>query len=145
MSVENVERFSFSDGYLAFDTEGNAGQAYRLYQAAFDRTPDAEGLGYWIEEFDAGRVKLLEMAGYFMNSEEFALRYGTPNEVTDSAFLTLLYNNVLDRDPDQSGFEYWEQQQSNGMSRAEVIQYFSESVENIANVAGAIDDGIWYV
>jgi hypothetical protein len=39
----DVERLSFSDTMLAFDIEGNAGQAYRLYQAAFDRIPDKPG------------------------------------------------------------------------------------------------------
>jgi len=30
----NVERLQFSDAKVAIDTSGNAGQAYRLYQAA---------------------------------------------------------------------------------------------------------------
>jgi len=32
-----------------------------------------------------------------------------------------------------------------GISRAEVLAGFSESAENIAGVAPAIADGIWYV
>ena len=36
----NVERLDFSDAHLAFDVDGNAGQIYRLYKAAFARTPD---------------------------------------------------------------------------------------------------------
>ena len=35
-----VQRINFADKELAFDIDGNAGQAYRLYQAAFDRVPD---------------------------------------------------------------------------------------------------------
>lgn len=35
----NFERLTFSDGTLAFDLDDVAGQAYRVYQAAFDRTP----------------------------------------------------------------------------------------------------------
>jgi Ca2+-binding RTX toxin-like protein len=47
--VTGVERLQFGDSVLAFDTvKGTPGQAYRLYQAAFDRTPDSAGLGYWI-------------------------------------------------------------------------------------------------
>ena len=48
----NIERLQFTDKTLAFDLDGNAGQAYRLYQAAFDRVPDQGGLGYWIDEMD---------------------------------------------------------------------------------------------
>ena len=46
VNLESVERISFQDGTLAFDLDGNAGKAYRLYQAAFDRTPDRDGLSY---------------------------------------------------------------------------------------------------
>ena len=35
--VSNVERLRFSDGNVALDTDGTAGQAYRLYRAAFAR------------------------------------------------------------------------------------------------------------
>ena len=68
-----------------------------------------------------------------------------PASLSDQAFLTLLYNNVLDRDPDQAGYDFWAAEQEKGISRAETIQYFSESAENISNTTAAIDDGIWYV
>ena len=48
-TLTNVERLEFADGTLAFDTNGNAGQAYRLYQAAFERTPDPVGVGYHVK------------------------------------------------------------------------------------------------
>lgn len=50
----NIERIQFNDGTLSFDAAGNTGQAYRIYQAAFDRTPDTEGLSYWIDRLDSG-------------------------------------------------------------------------------------------
>ncbi len=53
--LTNIERLQFNDGTLAFDTTGNAGQVYRLYKAALDRTPDQSGLGYWIKQLDAGK------------------------------------------------------------------------------------------
>ena len=80
-----------------------------------------------------------------MQSEEFATQYGDPTTLSDLAFLTLLYENVLDRVPDQAGFDFWSNQQDAGLSRAEMLQYFSESTENYQNVAGEIADGIWYV
>ena len=143
--LKNVERLQFEDGYLAFDTDGNAGTTYRLYQAAFDRAPDPEGLGFWVRHFDTGMVTHQEMAGHFIRSEEFETKYGGAASVDNDAFLTLLYNNILDRDPDQPGFDFWQDQQENGLSRSEMLQYFSESQENIAKVAAAVDDGIWYV
>ena len=143
--VNNVERLVFEDGTLAFDDEGIAGQAYRLYQTAFDRTPDTEGLSFWIKELDASKVDLFEAAELFMQSEEFATAYGEQDAVTDVLFLTLLYVNTLDRPPDDDGFIFWRGEQDNGITRAEMMVYFSESAENKAQVAPAIDDGIWFV
>ena len=37
-TLTNVERLRFDNTALVFDTSGNAGQTYRLYQAAFNRT-----------------------------------------------------------------------------------------------------------
>jgi len=143
--LEHVERIAFEDGTLAFDDEGLAGQAYRLYQACFDRTPDTEGLGYWIKQLDAGNVTLTEAANFFIGSEEFANVYRPPQTMHDVHYLYLLYANVLDRMPDTEGRDYWLDQQSNGITRADMLVYFSESTENVAQVAPAIDDGIWYI
>lgn len=144
-TLKNVERLQFDDGYLAFDTSGTAGTTFRLYQAAFDRAPDPEGLGFWLRHFDAGTITLQQMASYFIGSEEFEGRYGNPESLQDDAFLSSLYNNVLDRNPDQAGFDFWSEQQENGLSRPMILQHFTDSQENILKVAGAVDDGIWYV
>ena len=50
VTLTNPSRLVFADGGIAFDLNGTAGKAYRLYQAAFNRTPDLAGLGYWIEQ-----------------------------------------------------------------------------------------------
>jgi len=141
----NVERLQFSDGAIAFDTSGNAGQIYRLYQAAFDRQPDQEGLGYWIDEFDAGKGDLAWVAKSFMLSNEFKSLYGSPETLSDDAFLNVLYRNVLDRDPDTEGKVYWMNELARGVPRENVLASFSESTENMAVVAPAIQDGIWYI
>lgn len=145
IEVLEVERFVFEDGTLAFDEAGLAGQAYRLYQACFDRVPDAEGLGFWIRQLDAGNVSLTQAAGHFITSEEFTQVYGSPETVADTTYLSLLYGNVLDRGPDAAGFTFWRDQQEKGITRADMLVHFSESAENVAKVAPAIDDGIWYL
>ncbi len=141
----DIERIQLDDGFFAFDLDGNAGQIYRLYQAAFDRDPDVAGLGHWIDTFDRGLFDLTGVAQEFLISEEFQTRFGTEETLSDNDFLTLLYNNVLDRDPDAPGFEFWENQQSQGLSRADILQYFSESEENYNNVAAEIEAGIFYI
>jgi len=120
-------------------------QACRLSQACFDPTPDTEGLGFWIKQLDAGNVTLTQAANFFIGSEEFAEVYGTPQALADVHYLALLYANVLDRVPDSEGFGFWREQQENGVTRADMLVYFSESTENVTRVATAIDDGIWYI
>ncbi|MBY0574357.1 MAG: M10 family metallopeptidase C-terminal domain-containing protein, partial [Undibacterium sp.] len=43
-TLTNVERLAFNDSNVALDISGNAGQAFRIYQAALDRKPDLVGL-----------------------------------------------------------------------------------------------------
>lgn len=143
-TLVDVERLQFLDGTLAFDTKENAGQAYRLYQAAFDRVPDTEGLGYWIREMDKG-VKLNAIADSFINSPEFVRTYGTQQTVSNAKYVELLYRNTLGRDYDQSGFDYWlGKLDTHATNRADLLAFFSESDENQARVADAIADGIWF-
>ena len=133
----NIERLQFTDKNIAFDIDGNAGQAYRLYQAAFDRVPDQAGLGYWIDQMDSG-TGLSQVASGFINSAEFKALYG--NNPSNSEFVTLLYDNVLHRAPDAGGYSYWMEQLSSGMTRENVLIGFSESVENkVALMAFSMD------
>jgi hypothetical protein len=137
--VTNVERIQLTNGYLALDINGDAGQAYRLYQAAFDRTPDAAGLGYQTHQLDLG-YSLSQVAAAFIASPEFQSKYGN---VDDKTFITLLYNNVLHRAPDADGLQYHLNEIAQGQSRADVLTHFSESPENQANVIGQIQDGMF--
>lgn len=150
--VRNVERIVFSSDssvsgdVIALDTAGNAGQAYRLYQAAFDRTPDKEGLAYWTGRLDSGNTNLKAVADSFLESPEFASTYGTPQTVSNAKYIELLYTHTLGRTYDQSGFDYWVGRLDAGATnRADLLAFFSESDENQARVSDAISDGIWLV
>ncbi|WP_284178597.1 M64 family metallopeptidase [Rhabdaerophilum sp. SD176] len=136
-----IERLQFSDGTLAIDTPGNAGQVYRLYQAAFARTPDTPGLKHNVGLVDGG-LTIQEMASAFIASAEFDQKYGA--DPSDSSYITALYQNVLGRAPDPSGFSGWQGRLDDGSwTRTTMLLGFSESPENISNVANAIANGIW--
>ncbi len=141
-SLIGVERIAFGDSALAIDIDGNGGQAYRLYRAAFDRVPDLGGVGFWIAKLDQG-VTLSQAAGGFINSPEFTALYGA--NATDVAFVTKLYEHVLHRTPDGSGFDFWINALASGVSRADVLFNFSESSENEAQVIGQIQNGFEYI
>lgn len=139
-TLTHVERLQFGDGMVALDIDGTAGQAYRLYQAAFDRTPDKAGLGYWIDTLDHGET-LQGAARSFVGSQEFADLYGA--NVSDADFVQALYQNVLHRPAEGAGYDFWVSSLQI-VSRAEVLVNFSESAENQAQVVGSIQNGIDY-
>jgi len=104
----------------------DARAAARLYSAAFDREPDADGLNFWIDSLDQG-VPLLRIAEQFRNSPEFQARYG---ELGDLEFVRQLYRNVLRREGEPSGVDYWVGVLASGTSQATVLKQFSDSREN---------------
>jgi serralysin len=141
MSLDSIERITFTNGTLAFDISGNAGQVYRLYQAAFARTPDMAGLKHNIGLVDGG-FNLQQMSTAFLASAEFQQLYGA--NVSDQTYINALYNNVLHRNADAAGLAGWQTLLNNGSwNRTTILIGFSESPENIAAVAPAITDGIW--
>lgn len=139
-SLSHIERIAFANETLALDIDGNAGQAYRVYQAAFNRTPDNDGLKFWIGAMDHG-ASLHDVAAGFINSAEFQTLYGS-NPGNDQ-FVTRLYSNVLHRAPDAGGYNYWlGLLDHNNISRTDALVQFSESPENQAGVIGVIQNGI---
>ncbi len=139
----NYERIKFDDKVVAFDVEGSAGQAYRLYKAAFDRIPDKAGLGFWIEQLDHG-VSLEAVSTAFVTSNEFkAINGASPS---NSQLVTGLYQHVLGRAPDQSGLEYWvAQMDDNALSSSDLLISFAESNENKIALSGLVESGIEYL
>jgi len=103
---------------------------YRLYKAAFNRFPDSDGLNYWITMNRNGTNEYLQTAKSFLISKEFETLYGTNN--TNEMYINNLYSNILNRDPDQTGFNYWVGQLNNKIEdRSKVLLGFAESSENI--------------
>ena len=143
-TLVNVERVGMGDGStLALDVKAgeNAGSAYRLYQAAFDRKPDAEGLNYWTHDLDIGH-NIQQVAKGFVDSAEFK----TLNPASDqNSIINNFYLHVLHRDGDAVGLQYWNAEMSNGMTASEVLVSFSESQENLNNTAATLENGVWLV
>jgi hypothetical protein len=139
-TLTNIERLQFSDRTVALDINGTAGQAYRVYQAAFNRTPDNGGLKYWIGLMDGG-VSLPTVSSAFIASAEFKALYGA--NPTNEVFISKLYDNVLHRVPDIGGYNYWVGLLNNKqIDMTSTLVNFSESPENQAGVIGVIQNGI---
>ncbi len=84
----------------------------------------------------------MDLANSFLNSSEFQARYG--NNLTNNAFVSQIYTNVLGRAPDASGLAYWTGNLDTGTSsRAVTLAAISESPENVARTAGSVASGLW--
>jgi hypothetical protein len=143
LKLSNIERIYFNDKAMALDVGAgeNAGMAYRMYQAAFNRAPDNAGLSYWIDQLDRG-LSLQGLAHQFSVSQEFASLYG--DQLSDVAYLTRLYANVLHRAPDQAGLDYWVATMKAPGARETALADFSESAENVAQLVGTLHNGFTY-
>jgi len=143
VQLDDIERVMFtdSDEVVAISLDGDLGQAFRLYTAAFGRVPDMGGLGYWLHAAEHG-VSLGDMARSFIASKESTDLYGAHPD--NSAFLNSLYQNVLHRDGDAGGAAYWMGRLAGGAERGDVLAAFSESAENQAQAVELIGNGIVY-
>jgi Ca2+-binding RTX toxin-like protein len=135
--AESAEHQMKTDaGALAFSRAGLeakwSDEVYRLYGAVFDRAPDPVGFAGWTAALAGGRAYASVVEGFTL-SREFQMRYGATD---DQQFVTLLYNNVLDRAPDPTGLAQWTGALSAGrLTRAEVVRGFAESAEFRAGTA----------
>jgi hypothetical protein len=139
-----VERVEFVDLSVALDTDGGPGQAYRIYKAAFNREPDSAGIGYWISKLD-NEMDMIELAQRFVDSAEFQTVYGT--KPSNAEFVAKLYQNVLGRSPDATGYTWWVNKMNTDSSKsfAKVLADFSEGTENTTALAGQLDDGVEFL
>lgn len=97
----------------------------RLYRAFLNRDPDPGGGVYWIGQSRLG-ANPDDLAYGFALSDEFIARYGT---LDNEAFLTVLYDNMLGRVPDEKGFAYWLGEMNNGLSQPGVVRWIVANEE----------------
>ncbi|MCG2586905.1 DUF4214 domain-containing protein [Massilia sp. TS11] len=142
-SLPITARLRFDDVSLSLDSDGPAGQAYRLYQAAFNHTPDLGGLGYWTDRLDTDAT-LVDIAQAFIDSAEFKATYG--DQLSNLEFVKRLYQNVLHRPGDPGGLDYWTSILDKKQAPpAAVLAAFSESLENQLGVQASLQGGIAFL
>ena len=84
-------------------------QLQELYVAFFNRVPDADGLEYWIGQFNGGQ-SINQIAESFYNSGiAFSELTGISAGMTNTSFINVVYNNVLGRSSgaDPEGLSFW--------------------------------------
>ena len=116
----------------------------RLYSAAFDREPLEDGLNFWVRSFEAG-ASLTQIAARFNQAPEFTRKYGP---LDNTEYVEQLFRNVLGRDGAPEGIDFWVGNLEDGISRAKILERFSESPENVAKTTDIfadmrLEDGAW--
>lgn len=111
---------------------GVEGIVVRYYIATFGRLPDTEGFNFWV-----GRLNTEpgdpSVPAFFTESPEFNTLYGA---VSDAVFVETIYRNVLGRDPDVTGRDFWAGELSAGRrTRGQVMEFFAQSPEHMVLTA----------
>ena len=118
LEMTSVEILSANDQTLQLSSHDGIGSISaddltaltELYIAYFNRAADALGLSFWATAFQ-NNFSLNEIADLFFTQPETEALY---SGVTDGAFVQAVYNNVLGRDADQLGFDFWSGQLASG-------------------------------
>ena len=111
-----------------------------LYEAGLDRDGeiDLAGLNFWIDARERG-LSEHDLSLAFLASPEFEESFGdaldpsAPDYLSDRALVERLYANVLDRDGEQAGIDFWTSELGAGrIDRADLLLAFAVSEENTA-------------
>lgn len=128
LSGFNVLDFADRELFVLDSAQADIGRLYTI----LDRTPDIEGLKFWLSHGAAGETGA-QLAGGFVQSAEFS--QSLPDG-SNAAFIEKLYQNVLDRGSDAGGLAYWVQSLDGGTSRGQVAFNIANSPESAALTQG---------
>jgi hypothetical protein len=102
-----------------------AAEVYRIYSAFFRRSPETDGLAYWIGRVEAG-LSVSAMGRLFGGTAEFRSIY---DGLTDRQVVERTYSRTLGRAPGEAEIAYWVGRLEGGLARSTLIVHFSRSLE----------------
>lgn len=110
LDVLNIETVSFKDQdisiaaltKLAVAPTNAIEKIATLYTAYFDRAPDADGLRYWVSQYQNGFAIESIANSFYMQPEAERLTQLSTEKLVDNA-----YTQLFERLPDEVGFSYW--------------------------------------
>lgn len=140
--LTNVQRLQFADQTIdttvftktASLSTTQLTELVDLYVAYFNRAPDATGLDFWGGTLKDG-ASFATLAAGFAGSAEAVAAY--PPTLSNSDFVTTVYNNVLGRNTDQAGFNFWVSQLDSG--KVTKGNFVLNVVESVLQQSGTAD------
>lgn len=120
-----VERGNVSVSQNRDKNPAVTGFVARLYTKMLGRSYDVDGLNDWCGRYASG-MSIEEIATVgFLHSQELYNR-----NLSDTEFVTAMYQTFLDREPDEAGLQYWiERLQSGKTTRDNLVYGFTRSAE----------------
>ena len=123
-TLKNIEHLRFADFDINTGIKALAGsintatvqRVMELYVAFFNRTPDADGLTYWLSQSKAG-VSTTQIAESFYGvGVQYTALTGFSSTMTTTDFINVVYRNVLGRadGADAGGLDYWTKKLTSG-------------------------------
>jgi hypothetical protein len=97
----------------------------QVYQDLLGRTPDSQGLAYWVTGLDHGMSRAALATALTHSPEYYAANVVTP-----------AYQQFLNRQPDNAGLAFWVQQLQNGLPDAQLEAFLIGSPEFYAQSGG---------
>lgn len=138
--IESPDDYNWDNDIIRLDDflviRAEDAQAYRLYLGGMGRIPDKAGFDWWsgYSIFEGGAEWLKTMSDGFVYSSEFK-SYADMNadgEVSNHEFVTHMYENVFEREPDRGGYNYWIGELDSGASdQGDVLMQMTQSNEYI--------------
>ena len=137
-TLEGVEHVRFSDfeintGVKAVAASVSGATLQRLvelYVAFFNRTPDADGLSYWLTQVRGGMSVDTVAEAFYDAGVQYTALTGFSSAMTNADFIHVVYRNVLGRQggADAGGLAYWSEELDSGRaSRGTLVSTILDS------------------
>lgn len=126
-------------GTVYHDAHSVGGEVYAFYEGLLGRAPDPIGAEGWAAVLSGG-ASLQALAQAFLASPEAQLHVGA---ASNADYAEALYETVLGRHADAAGLKGWTSALDTGLSRADAAVSFLFSNEHIAELAPALNAGVF--
>ena len=100
------------------------GLVRRLYNTVLSREADESEVRIWTDRLISDGISAEKLVRSFFDSREFQAK-----DLSDDAFLDIVYQAVLGRNPDEAGKNSWQMWLDKGLTRDMVIINYIKSVE----------------
>lgn len=100
------------------------------YAIILGRAPEVVGMDWWAGHLKLGDVTKADLADMLLASSEALAMYGSE---TNAEFVQSMYENVLGRNADSGGLQWWTEKLNSGVSRGTLANYLMDTVSTSSN------------